>query len=176
MSEEQAQPLYVDCACGWVSGLGILAVGEVVELVVGAIAGYVLFGCLGRYAESVGYGEVGLSVELGREGSEVRLSDDGRCVCGAALGGWQRAEDVGSVLEQHASHSECCVEIGIGGDNGRADVAIVDNTEGGEYHGNAECDKSQSAHRGNDVESEDVGVFGLYLFKETVELLLLLMR
>ena len=96
-------------------------------------------------AELLGDGEIGLAIELGREAVEktghIDIGATGR---GFGLGGWEIAEDPGSVLKEHTSHDESGAEVGVGTDDDRSDGDAIHEAERGENHGQTEGDEAKT--------------------------------
>ena len=144
------------------------------ELAGGAEAMDVGLGGARRDAELLGDGEIGLAIELGGEAAEetghIDIGATGR---GFGLGGWEIAEDPGSVLKEHTSHDESGAEVGVGTDDDRSDGDAIHEAERGENHGQTEGDETKTTDGGDDIQAKERGILELDIAKELVELELL---
>lgn len=90
----------------------------VFELAGGAEFADVFFGGFGSDVETLGDGEICATVEFTGEAVEECLAGNGDgATRGIGVGGWELAEDIGGVLQQHTSHDERGAEISIVADD-----------------------------------------------------------
>ncbi len=91
---------------------------QVFDLTCGAEFADVFFGGFGSDVETLGDGEISSAVEFTGEAVEECLTENGDgATCGVCVGGWELAENIGGVLQQHTSHDERGAKISVVADD-----------------------------------------------------------
>ena len=125
---------------------------QVFELASGAEFADVFLGGFGSDVKTLGDGEIGAAVEFGREAVEKGLAKNGDgATCGVCVGGWELAENIGGVLQQHTSHDERGAEISVVADDDGLDGLAIHEAKRSENHGDTECDETKAADRSNNI-------------------------